>query len=65
VLQQALHGCGTIKGQCDKACELLAPVYGWFTEGFDTADLMEAKALLNYMDGTVICDEDKAARKQF
>jgi class 3 adenylate cyclase/predicted ATPase len=29
-----------------EACELLAPVYGWFTEGFDTADLKEAKALL-------------------
>jgi len=28
------------------ACDLLAPVYGWFTEGFDTADLQEAKALL-------------------
>jgi len=26
--------------------DLLAPVYGWFTEGFDTADLKEAKALL-------------------
>jgi predicted ATPase len=26
---------------------LLAPVYGWFTEGFDTAELKEAKALLN------------------
>ena len=25
---------------------MLAPVYGWFTEGFDTADLKEAKALL-------------------
>jgi predicted ATPase len=25
---------------------LLAPVYGWFTEGFDTADLQDAKALL-------------------
>jgi predicted ATPase len=25
---------------------LLAPIYGWFTEGFDTADLLEAKALL-------------------
>jgi class 3 adenylate cyclase/predicted ATPase len=30
----------------DKACELLAPVYGWFTEGFDTRDLKDAKALL-------------------
>ena len=29
------------------ACDLLAPVYGWFTEGFDTLDLKEAKALLN------------------
>ena len=28
------------------AYELLAPVYGWFTEGFDTADLLEAKALV-------------------
>jgi len=27
--------------------ELLAPVYGWFTEGFDTPDLKEAKALLD------------------
>ena len=30
-----------------KARELLAPVYGWFTEGFDTLDLKEAKAFLN------------------
>jgi predicted ATPase len=30
----------------DEARGLLAPVYGWFTEGFDTADLQEAKALL-------------------
>jgi predicted ATPase len=29
------------------AYDLLAPVYEWFTEGFDTADLQEAKALLN------------------
>ena len=30
----------------DEACNLLAPIYGWFTEGFDTRDLKEAKALL-------------------
>ena len=30
-----------------EAHALLAPVYGWFTEGFDTADLQEAKALLD------------------
>jgi predicted ATPase len=31
----------------DAARDLLAPVYGWFTEGFDTLDLKEAKALLD------------------
>jgi predicted ATPase len=31
----------------DEARELLAPIYGWFTEGFDTRDLKEAKALLD------------------
>jgi predicted ATPase len=34
------------QGKRDDAYELLAPVYSWFTEGFDTADLQEAKALL-------------------
>jgi predicted ATPase len=34
------------QGKRDEARELLAHVYGWFTEGFDTADLQEAKALL-------------------
>ena len=35
------------QGKRDAARELLAPVYGWFTEGFDTLDLKEAKALLD------------------
>jgi predicted ATPase len=35
------------QGQRAKARDLLAPVYGWFTEGFDTADLKDAKALLD------------------
>jgi predicted ATPase len=35
------------QGNPAEARELLAPVYGWFTEGFDTADLKEAKALLD------------------
>jgi predicted ATPase len=35
------------QGEREKACELLAPVYGWFTEGFDTLDLKEAKKLLD------------------
>jgi predicted ATPase len=34
------------QGKREEARELLAPVYGWFTEGFDTRDLKEAKALL-------------------
>ena len=36
-----------IAALCAEARELLAPVYGWFTEGFDTADLKEVKALLD------------------
>ena len=35
------------QGKWDDARELLAPVYGWFTEGFDTPDLKQAKALLD------------------
>jgi predicted ATPase len=35
------------QGKVSEALELLAPVYGWFTEGFDTRDLKEAKALLD------------------
>ena len=35
------------QGKCGEARELLAPVYNWFTEGFDTADLQEAKGLLD------------------
>ena len=35
------------QGKRNKARDLLAPVYGWFTEGFDTRDLKEAKALLD------------------
>ena len=34
------------QGKCAEARQLLADIYGWFTEGFDTADLQEAKALL-------------------
>jgi predicted ATPase len=35
------------QGRLAEARDLLAPVYGWFTEGFDTPDLKEAKALLD------------------
>jgi len=39
------------QGKQAEARALLAPVYGWFTEGFDTADLQEARALLNELGG--------------
>ncbi len=37
------------QGKRGEARELLAPVYGWFTEGFDTLDLREAKALMEQL----------------
>jgi predicted ATPase len=39
------------QGKRDEARELLAPLYGWFTEGFDTPDLQEAKVLLEELRG--------------
>jgi len=39
------------QGRRNEARDLLAPVYGWFTEGFDTPDLQEATALLETLDG--------------
>jgi predicted ATPase len=35
------------QGKPQQARDLLAPVYGWFTEGFDTLDLKQAKVLLD------------------
>jgi predicted ATPase len=37
------------QGKRQQAHDLLAPIYGWFTEGFDTLDLREAKALLEQL----------------
>ena len=39
------------QGKQAEARALLAPIYGWFTEGFDTADLQDAKALLETLAG--------------
>jgi predicted ATPase len=39
------------QGKRDDARQLLAPIYGWCTEGFDTADLQEAKTLLAALAG--------------
>jgi predicted ATPase len=41
------------RGDCVGARDLLAPVYNWFTEGFDTADLKDAKALLEGLEYVV------------
>ena len=41
------------QGKRQEAHDLLAPIYGWFTEGFDTADLCEAKALLDQLQGSI------------
>ena len=45
------------QGKRAAARELLAPIYGWFTEGFDTADLQEARALLEmpWRDARGVC----------
>ena len=44
--REARAGIWYSQGKVQQARELLAPIYGWFTEGFDTRDLKEAKALL-------------------
>jgi hypothetical protein len=40
------------QGKKEEACTMLAEIYGWFTEGFDTKDLQEAKALLEGVSRT-------------
>jgi predicted ATPase len=42
------------QGKITEARDVLAPVYNWFTEGFDTKDLQEAKALLEELDGEML-----------
>ena len=46
------------QGKRAEAHELLAPIYGWFTEGFDTADLQEARALLEEL--IIMCSTRQA-----
>jgi predicted ATPase len=45
------------QGRPQEAAALLAPIYAWFTEGFDTADLKDAKALLNKLTEPAIAAE--------
>jgi len=49
-------------GNRHQARDLLAPVYGWFTEGFDTADLKEAKALLDELAEPFVSATSSRAR---
>ena len=44
------------QGKRTEAYKLLAPVYGWFTEGFDTADLQDAKTLLEALRNATPAD---------
>jgi predicted ATPase len=44
-----LAGLWRDKERTEEACELLAPVYGQFTEGFETTDLKAAKPLVDYL----------------
>jgi hypothetical protein len=41
------------QGRCAAAYHLLVEIYSWFTEGFDTVDLQEAKVLLKETGGTM------------
>ena len=50
------------QGKPRQARELLAPVYGWFTEGFDTLDLKEAKALLDELGEAALGKGEKLRR---
>jgi tetratricopeptide (TPR) repeat protein len=55
------------QGKQDEARKLLAEIYSWFTEGFDTADLKEAKALLEELEGRTTMASSKkrkSAEKQ-
>jgi predicted ATPase len=44
------------QGRCEEAVALLAPIYAWFTEGFDTADLQAARTLLAELENSVTGD---------
>jgi predicted ATPase len=60
----SLAGLWQPQGKCQGAYDLLAPVYNWFTEGFDTADLQEAKALLETLEDEHIAWPDQPCTPQ-
>jgi predicted ATPase len=50
------------QGKKDEARQMLAEIYNWFTEGFDTADLKDAKALLEELEGRATMTSGKKRR---
>jgi hypothetical protein len=53
------------QGRQQEAAALLAPILGWFTEGFDTADLKESKTLLDELTGPAIAAEGSSCGAAF
>jgi class 3 adenylate cyclase/predicted ATPase len=51
------------QGERRKAYDLLAPIYGWFTEGFDTPDLIEAQALMETLASGPVADTRPRVRR--
>jgi predicted ATPase len=51
------------QGKRDEASAMLEAIYGWFTEGFGTADLKEAKILLEQLGGRRICGAQSATEE--
>jgi predicted ATPase/class 3 adenylate cyclase len=52
------------QGKCDEAHSMLSDIYNWFTEGFDTKDLQEAKTLLEELEGKKAKRQSKRPRKK-
>ena len=59
-----LARCWAVQGERRKARDLVAPIYGWFTEGFDTRDLIEAKMLLGALAKIPITDPSSGSRAE-
>ena len=53
------------QGKRQDAYELLAPVYGWFTEGFDTKDLLDAKSLLSVNSRPLESDHSSRRKRRW
>jgi hypothetical protein len=56
-----VEGVARLCGTLDRASELLAPVYGCFTESLNTMDLKQGKALLDELAGKLLADTDPDA----